>query len=56
MLKIQIESLAKETADFRTISQAVGTVHGVTHTKYKLEVSEIFCVRLFREDQRFFPL
>lgn len=51
-MKSEISPLDKNTIEFKQICDIVRNTHGKTHTKYTLEVVDVFKVKRKREDVR----
>eukprot|EP01012_Entosiphon_sulcatum_P064654 TRINITY_DN93487_c0_g1_i1.p1 TRINITY_DN93487_c0_g1~~TRINITY_DN93487_c0_g1_i1.p1 ORF type:complete len:813 (-),score=184.49 TRINITY_DN93487_c0_g1_i1:124-2562(-) len=54
-LNADLEPVARDSAEFKTIDRYVKNTHGHTHTAYRLEIVDLFRLSRHGEDERFGP-
>ncbi|XP_055640621.1 poly [ADP-ribose] polymerase [Toxorhynchites rutilus septentrionalis] len=54
-LKTEMETLKRESEEFKMLEKYVKNTHAETHTAYELEIEEIFKIKRKGEDRRYKP-
>ncbi|KXJ68804.1 hypothetical protein RP20_CCG001602 [Aedes albopictus] len=54
-LKTDMETIKKDSEEFKILEQYVRNTHAETHTSYELEIAEIFKIKRKGEDRRYKP-
>ncbi|XP_058823403.1 poly [ADP-ribose] polymerase [Topomyia yanbarensis] len=54
-LKTEMQTLKRDSEEFKVLEKYVKNTHAATHTAYELEISEIFKIKRKGEERRFKP-